>query len=108
VFPTQFLSILVCLDRSDILDNLTTSILWKDVALLELKVYVYKCSNILQSYCAPWNNSGIPPFILCTYVWYSTLCVLFVMLYEVPEDGRVQWPKHVAVQHGLKYSTSAV
>jgi len=30
------------------------------------------------------------------------------MLYKVPEDGHMQWPKHVAVQHRLKYSTSAV
>jgi len=48
VCPIQFLYILVCLDHSDILGNLTTSILWKDVALLDLKVYIYKCySNIL-------------------------------------------------------------
>jgi len=74
------------------MDNLTISILWKDVALLELKVYIYKwCSNILQLYCAPWNNSWIPSFIPCA------LCVLFVMLYKVPEDGHMQWPKHVAV-----------
>jgi hypothetical protein len=37
--------ILVCLDHSVILGNLTTSVLWKDVALLELKlcvcIYIY-------------------------------------------------------------------
>ena len=47
--PIQLLSILVCLDRSDILGNLTTSILWKDVAFLDLKLYIYKCSSNIQT-----------------------------------------------------------
>jgi hypothetical protein len=58
--------------------------------------------KLLTQVCyAPWKTPGIPLFTIYKMSYIVRFCTLFMILYKLPDDGHIKWPKHVAVEHKI-------